>query len=435
MRLSRREVLMQSLFGTGYLGLRALATGLPAALFAAPMAANAEGELACLDRQAAQFLILSTSVDGDPLNANTPGTYELPEIVHPAAPQMAPQRFSLGGKQVTAAKPWSTLPQKVLDRTCFFHHATRSAAHPSLPDVLRLLGGGQAEMLPSLIARYTSGCLGTAQREPLIVGADAVFSYESRKLPSLKPTVLRDALNGTGTPLGNLGKVRDQALDKLQEVLKERGTKALRGELEDRTLSRRQAQALGEQLRADLAAIQSDGPEGQVVTAAMMVRLGVAPVVAVRLGFGGDNHFDYGLASETEGTVNGVANIARLMQKLAQYGLADRVTFALINVFGRTLKKRGLCGREHWPNHSTAVLIGKPFRAGVIGGLAPSEGDFSALPIDSQTGQGSAAGDIPVAESLAALGKTLGRAMGLPAELLNQGIAQGKIVRSALIRP
>jgi len=434
MRLSRREVLMHSLFGTGYLGLRALATGLPVALLANPILAEeprSDG-LSCEERQTAQYLILSASLDGDPLNANVPGTYDIPEVVHPADPRMAPQRLMLGSRAVVAARPWATLPQKILDRTCFFHHATGSNAHPNLPDVLRLLGNSRAEMLPSLIARYTASCLNTAQAKPIVVGADAVFSDGERKLTSFQPTLLRDVLTGTGTPLYDLSKVRDQTLDKLQEILKERGGRALAGQIDDHALSHRQAKALGEQLNADLSAIKSDGADGQVLAAAALVRLGVAPVVAVRIGFGGDNHFDYGLKREVEGTVSGVAAIAALMHKLEQYGLADRTTFALINVFGRTLKKRGLCGREHWANHSTGVLIGKPFRPGVIGGLAPGEGDFCALPIDSQSGRGDAAGDIPVAESLAALGKTLGRAVGLPAALTDESIEKGKVVRAAL---
>jgi hypothetical protein len=435
MRLSRREVLLHSLLGSGYLGLRALCTGLPVAILADARMARADGEPECPDRQAAQYLILSASTDGDPLNANTPGTYELPEIVHPSDPQMAPQKLSLGGRQVTAAKPWAGLPQKILDRTCFFHHATRHNGHPNLPDVMRLLLGSQAEMLPSIIARHTSGCLGTAQREPLVLGGEAVYSFESRKLPSLKPTLLRDVLNGQGSPLADLGKVRDETLDKLQATLKERGQKALRGEIDDRALSKRQAQQLGEQIRADLSAITSDASDGQVLAAAVLVRLAVSPVIAVRIGFGGDNHFDYGLKRETEGTVSGVARIAQLMQKLGQYGLADRVTFAAINVFGRTLKKRGIAGREHWANHSTAVLIGKGFRGGVIGGVSPGEGDVCALPINSQSGGGEPSGDIPVAESLASLGKTLARGMGLPPAVIDKSIPQGKIVRSVLVKP
>jgi hypothetical protein len=251
----------------------------------------------------------------------------------------------------------------------------------------------------------------------------------------LKPTILRDVLTGAGTPLYDLAKARDQALDKLQEVLKDRGAKALRGEIDDRALSRKQAQQLGEQIRADLFTIKADDEAGQMVAAVVLLRLAVAPVVTVRIGFGGDNHFDYGLKREVEGTVSGVARIAQLMQKLQQYGLADRVTFAMINVFGRTLKKRGIAGREHWPAHSTAVLIGKGVRSGVVGGLTAGEGDFCALPIDSQSGRGDAAGDIAAADSLAALGKTLGRAVGLPQALLDQRIAAGKVVRGALVKP
>ncbi len=435
MRLSRREVLIHGLLGTGYLGLRALATGLPAALLCQAGQVHADVESECSDRGAAQYLILSASVDGDPLNANTPGTYDLPEIVHPTDPKMAPSRFTLGGQSVVAAQPWAKLPAKILGRTCFFHHATGSSAHPSLPEVLRLREGSQAEMLPGLFGRYVGACLQTAQIAPLIVGADPVISFENRKLSSLKPTALRDALSGVESPFGDLGKVRDETLDRLQQILKERGGRALRGELDNRALSNRQAQALGEQLRTDLASIKSDGVEGQILATVALLRLNVAPVIAIRIGFGGDNHFDHGLLHEVEGTVSGVAHIATLMQKLEQYGLFDRVSFAMLNVFGRTLKKRGLRGREHWANHSTAVLIGKGFKAGVIGGLQPGEGDFCALPIDAQSGRGTLTGDIAPMESLASLGKTLGRGVGISAEVLNQRIPHGKIVRAALSRP
>ena len=50
-------------------------------------------------------MIFSTSIDGDPVNVNAPGTYEQPGISHPADPQMAPTRIVLSGQPVLAAKP------------------------------------------------------------------------------------------------------------------------------------------------------------------------------------------------------------------------------------------------------------------------------------------------------------------------------------------
>src|SRR5690349_16120037 len=116
MNHTRRSLLKSTLFGTGSLGLRALATGLPASFLARPLAARAE-ELACWNRERAKHLIVSTSAAGDPLNANVPGTYDFPDIAHSPDPRMAATDFLLGGRTVRAAQVWSTLPPWVLERT------------------------------------------------------------------------------------------------------------------------------------------------------------------------------------------------------------------------------------------------------------------------------------------------------------------------------
>jgi len=453
--VSRRQLLMRGMFGAGCVGLHALASGLPGALISGLLtragraaaagpegAAAAPAEVGCSDRDAAQYLVFSTSLDGDPINTNAPGTYEQAGVSHPSDAQMTPTRISLRGQSVTAARPWSTLPQRVLDRSCFFHLATRTNAHPHLPKVLRLWAAGQAEMLPSLIARYTSGCLGSAQREPVAIGPAAtpgrsstLLTYEGHNLAGLTPTLLRDLLTGPEGALASLGQQRDQVLDKLLPIVREHGGRALAGQLDERALSKRQAKALGDQLHADLVSIRDDGPEAQILATVALLRMNVAPVVTLRIPFGGDNHFDYGLQKETAGTVAGVQQVALLMQKLAQYGLSDRVSFALLNVFGRTLRKRGIAGREHWAHHHTGLLIGKPFRGGVVGGIAPGEGDFCALPIDSQTGRGDSSGDIPASESLVAFARTLAHGVGLPEAVLAQSFPAGKFVRAALSKP
>ena len=62
---------------------------------------------------------------------------------------MAPTPLTLGGQTYTAAAPWATLPQDVLDRTCFWHLMTNTPVHPKEPDVLKLMGTTYAgEMLP-----------------------------------------------------------------------------------------------------------------------------------------------------------------------------------------------------------------------------------------------------------------------------------------------
>lgn len=99
-----------------------------------------------------------------------------------------------------------------------------------------------------------------------------------------------------------------------------------------------------------------------------------------------------------------------------------------LNVFGRTLGPGNENGRQHNPNHQVSVLIGKPFKGGVVGAVGPVQGDFGALPIDAKTGKPGPAADITALESLASFGKTVLSGVGVDAT----GIAAGKVVSAAL---
>jgi hypothetical protein len=79
MHVTRREAIVSALFGAGSIGLRALATGLPASVLLNPRTSLAD---ACASRERAQYLIWATSGSGDPSNANVPGTYDDPGIAH-----------------------------------------------------------------------------------------------------------------------------------------------------------------------------------------------------------------------------------------------------------------------------------------------------------------------------------------------------------------
>src|SRR5262249_11436274 len=109
--ISRRTLLQTTLAGLSGLGLRTLATGLPASLLLDPRRALAQATPACTDK--AQFVIFNTSGAGDPINANAPGSYEDPGIYHSPDPALAPTQLRLRSRITTAAKPWSTLPQDV----------------------------------------------------------------------------------------------------------------------------------------------------------------------------------------------------------------------------------------------------------------------------------------------------------------------------------
>jgi hypothetical protein len=437
----RRDILHKVLFGTGYVGLRALATGLPLSVLTRPLTAWAQSAAdaaagQCLDKDKAQYLIVSTSSNGDPVNANVPGTYDFPDIAHAADPKMAATPLSLGGKTVMAAQLWSTLPQWVLDRTSFFHHATLTNNHPNLPKVMRLMGAtAKQEMLPSIVAKQLAPCFATVQTEPVSVGAGEILTFNGRGLPNINPTGLRDVLTKPQGVLSNLQQLRDKHLDQMYALVKERGTPAQRRYVDSLALSRGQARSIADDLIGALSGITSDKSDGQVVAAAVLIRMNVSPVVAIHIEFGGDNHSDDGLAkAEVPQTEIGVQRIAELMAQLKLYGLEDKVTFAMYNVFGRTLTKLGLAGRDHWASHHTTVMIGKGVRAGVVGGLEPKAGDYYATPIDSVTGQAApGGGDIPFAETLGAMGKTLGRAVGVPQSVLDQQITLGKTVTAALV--
>jgi hypothetical protein len=434
MTYGRRALLKNTLFGAGGLGLRALATGLPVSFLVRPLAARADDYL-CPDKDRAQYLILSASSAGDPLNCNVPGTYDFPDIAHAADPRMAPTPISLGGKTVTGAQLWSTLPAAVLDRTVFFHHATFTNNHANLPKTLKLMGQtARQEMLPSIFAKYMAPCFGTVQVDPISAGAGDVLSIDGRSLPNVAPTGLRDLLASPRTPLTRLQPLRDAALDEIHAVLKERGTTAHRLYLDRLARSRQQVRTLGGDLVDMLATIRNNGADGQIAAAVALIKMNVSPVITIKIPFGGDNHTDAGLVrSEVPQHESGIKSIATLMELLRVAGLQDRVTFAAYNVFGRTLKKNGTTGRDHWASHHATVMIGKGLRAGVVGGLEPKAGDYQATGIDAQTGAARpGAGDIPFTETLAAMGKTLGAAVGLPGEALDRHIGGGKVVRGAI---
>lgn len=434
--LNRRQLLAGGLLSA--VGLRALATGLPAAFLSRPGSAAADA--ACADANGAQFLILSISQNGDPINANAPGCYEDAGVIHAATPEMAATTIKLGAGSVKGAQAWSTLPQAVLDRTCFFHGTTQTTIHPDLPKVIALMGAGAAgEMLPSIYAQYLAGCLGTVQAAPVsVVGTTAAefVSYKGRNLPNLNAQALRDILSHPAGPLTNLIKLRDQSMDKLHARLKQSGTAQQRAFMDNLAQSRAESRDISEQLLSNLAAITANDANGQMLAAAALIKMNITPVVVMRIPFGGDNHADPLLAKESAETVSGVATIAALQAKLTEFGLQDRVTFMTLHTFGRTLKQLGTAGRNHWADHHVSVVIGKGVKPGVVGGViaAPQKGDYTALSIDAASGKGlQSGGDIAPGDTLGALGKTVGRALGIPQAFLDQNISKGKTVTGALV--
>lgn len=431
---TRRQALMRTLFGAGTLGLRALATGLPVSFLANPERALAQN--ACVAPAKAQYVIMSTSSQGDPLNANAPGTYGDARIVHSSDPAMAATSLSLNGKTVTAAKPWAQLPQSVLNRTVFWHVMTNTPIHPKEPDVLQLMGASTGhEMLPSLLAKAVAPCLMTVQQQPVSVGGvgpSEALAFGGSALPTIPPLALRDTLTAPNNALMNLTALRDSTMNQVNALYKTVATPAQKAFIDNLARSQTEVRSINQTLLSNLGSITNNTVPAQITAAITLIQMNITPVVAIHIPFGADNHSDPGLARETSDTVAGVDSIASLMAQLQSAGLQDKVTFMTLNVFGRTLMVNAggtaANGRSHNPNHQVSLSIGKPFKGGVVGAITPTGNDFGAMAIQSTTGAGVAGGDVSAVDSLGAFAKTMLAGVGADTSV----VTRGKVITPAL---
>ena len=474
--LTRRNALLSGLFGSGYLGLKAIATGLPAWFIANPRSATA-ADLECViqSKENLQYLIMNVSSMGDPISCNCPGTYEgdAAAAIHPDDKTMAPIQMALGAKTYTAATPWGTLLPDFAARTNFFHHVTMANNHGDQPKVSRLMGsttGG--EMLVSAYAKILSGCLGTVQPEPVSLSAGGnaseLVSYQGRSMPPVSPTQLRQLLTGssgsgfsggtgggrsggsTGNVLVSLRPIRDTYLNKLNDLAKQDATGVQSKFLDALSRSQEQVRSLKDTLASLLGSINADDVQGQALAAAALIAANVTPVVTVKVDFGGDNHSDASLANEVAAhtdTKRGVAGLNMILKALTDNGLQDKVTFSTLNVFGRNLngisKTESKAGRDHYGNHSVAVMIGKNVQPGVTGGVANVSGGFGssgaalgAGDIDSASGSVVTGGDVVRTDTHVAMARTLGAALGIPQSEMDKALVQGgtgKVIPAAVV--
>ena len=428
----KRRHMLRSMLGLSGMGLASIATGLPAAFLRQPLAWGQYDDEP-IDPARAQYLILSGLDSGDPFNANAPGTYDNAGIIHAADPVMAKTPINLGSVASHAAQIWTTLQQSVLDRASFIHHGTRTQVHGELVKVLQLLGdASKSETITAMFAKYLAPALGTVGNTPVPVG-DVNMSAGGRTLPRLKPTTLRELLVAGDSPLNDLQDLRDQALDEIHLTLRAHGTAEQRKFMTDHSNARADVRELAEGASDLLSAVANDKESAQIKAAVALIKLKLTPVVALTFPFGGDNHNDQGFVKEVDQHITGVGFIGELMQALADNGLSDQVTFASLNVFGRTLKNQGTKGRTHHSKHHVTMMIGKYVKPSVIGGLEPSDNnDFQAMGIDSMSGMGSNSGDISYEEGLPSVGKTLGAVLGLHESTLDSEILKGKIITAAV---
>ena len=445
---NRREALLTGLFGAGYVGLRAMATGLPVWFLANPRRANAQDMSCALSNVGkAQFLVMSCSSAGDSISCNCPGTYTSSTIVHPSDSRMAPTTVMLGSKTTTAAAPWAGLSSAVLARTNFFHYATGATVHGDHPKAMRLLGQTAGnEMVPSIYAKHLATCLGTVQAEPVAVGSAGnaleMISFTGRTLPTVSPTQLKQLLTGSASdPVVKLRSLRDTTLDTINATLKADGTPEQRAFLDAMASTQQQVRKLSQSLATTLASISSDNVLGQALAAAALVAAKVTPVVTLHIPFGGDNHNDASLGDEVfdhtdhDGTGRGVPGIQAVQNALASLSLTDTTTFATMNVFGRdlsgTAKVQAQAGRDHFGNHAVMVMIGKNVAPGVTGGTGIITGSvYGATGIDSTTGASMpTGGDIPQTSTGVSAAKTLGAALGIDQSVMKADFADNGSIK------
>jgi hypothetical protein len=417
MNVSRRDALLSTLFGAGCIGLRALATGLPVSFLLDPRKALAQAPATgCATQSKAQYIVFNTSGNGDPINASVPGTYEDPNICHSTDPTMAPTSMQLGGQTYQAALPWTTLPANVLQRTVFWHLMTNTPVHPQEPDVLELMGQTPSgEMLPSLLAKAIAPCLNTIQTQPISIGATSpseALRFSGTTLPIVPPLALKATLANPTGPLTNLQPLRDQTMNQLYALYKNGASPAQQQYIDSMVTSQTQVRNIKQSLLDALDSITDNTANSQMTAAVALIQMNISPVIAVHIPFGGDNHHDTGLQTETTETVSGVQTIVSLMQALQSAGLQDQVTFMSLNVFGRTIGPGNTDGRQHNPNHQVSITIVKPFKGSVVGAVAPVQTDYGALPIDAQTGAGTNSGNIKAVDTLSAFGQTMMAAVG-----------------------
>ena len=439
MKFNRRDALLSMLFGTGLVGLRSLATGVPAAILLNPRKALAADPAPAATAKP-QFLIFSTTGAGDPVNCNAPGTYDDPNIGHPTDPSMAATPMTFGADMIKAGKIWTTLPAAVLARTCFFHHGTYTVIHPDEGKVLRMMGAvAGGEMLPSMISRELAPVLGTVRQQPISLSGsftEAVY-FQGAPQPLLTPTTLSSVLASPKNGLGSMDlvKLRDQGLDSLNALVKASGNTAQKNFIDQYATSTTQLRTLQEGLLTSLSALKNDNQDSQIQAALILFQMKVTPAVVVHIDFGGDNHSDPNLTGEVQGHQSGIATLSKMMDALSAAKLQDQVTFAMMNVFGRTMQAKDVAnGRQHNDGHHVMLMIGAGIKSSVIGGVAqPAAGkEYQAMRIDSATGKGSASGDIEFGATFGAMGQTLAAAVGIPSATIQSNVLTGKPIAAAL---
>lgn len=436
MTLNRRDFVRRALFGAGGLGLRALATGLPAALLANPLRALAAQAPASIP----QFMLLSTSYAGDPTNVYAPGSW-LPNVSRSTDPFMAAASVSIGGNAYQVGGAWASLPTRFYQRVSFFHHATGTISHSDNLKVLALMGAvRRGENIVSIFSGALQPLLGTLSADPVAMDAEGVTAA-GRPLARLSPSGLKTSLISSPGPLLDLRPLRDETMDAMHKLYKSVGSPSQRDFMDKMAKSRSDARSISDAVVGGLESLSGDDVNNEILAAILLFKMNITPAAMVHLNFGGDNHSDTVLAGETAAHRSAIGSMSNMLTLLDTWGLADQVTFVTLNIFGRSLMSSDN-GRGHHGGHNVGIIYGKNVLPSVVGGLTTNNSggavitqnnsDYIAQTINSTTGAADASGDISLNDSLGAFGQTVGAALGLPADFLSTNITQGKVVKAAV---
>jgi hypothetical protein len=350
--------------------------------------------------------------------------------------------FTLGDVTVRGAGPWANLPGALRSRLNFIHHRTSVNAHTESEQVMglngRVLGqtGIGVEMLPSAIAQELARPLSSTQSAPFVArsGSGVPIRNSGSPISEISPTGVRQLLGGgSELQVAQLTSLRDSAVDALYNDLRTNGTAAQRKYFDGFVKSRSEARRASENLAALLADINGDTLNDTIIAVTAILASRTNPVAVFSIPFGGDNHADSQLNAEVSQTTSGVAAIGNLWNRLNALGIQDQVTFAQLNVFGRTFRRNTRGGRDHNRNHSVLVTFGPKVKPGVTGGITATNDSFggTALGINSVNGT-TRDPDINQTDTLSSVGKTLMALCGIPEERINKRISNGKIIQSVL---
>jgi hypothetical protein len=432
--IDRRSFLKGLSLGSIPFFLESVATGIPLSWFMNPGRILAEEG----SGMKARYLVLSTSMEGDPFLCNGPGSYIHEDMMHPVG--LLTENVRLGGLSYKVGSPWKKL-EAYFPNMGFFYFSTMLSNHPEELRALRISGATERnEMLVSLLSEHLSLRLGTVQNKPISLGAKAeeILNFRGQPQPNFRPLGIKNILMDRKDIFENLHQLREDSLSKILAYMKDRGNQGRKNYIEKYIQSQTEAKNLGMEILNTISSISGDDIMNQIKTALALIMMKVTPVITIHIDFGADNHIDVDLKNERNKLSSGVDAIAFFINQLINFKLQDEVVFASYNVFGRnmSLSKRKLRGRDHWGDASGGIIYGNRIKGNLYGGLEYNESkkDFVSLPMNAQTGMGDRGGDISTQETFASFAKTLAYAVGVSVADVDKMILKGKCLESVVFR-